>query len=128
MKDLIKEVAPFLLMKFWKRDQWNNEYFDGIGYSEALVEELSKRAEAVAYADAFGNVITATTKGFSRNTLTNTFDRPLFTFPPIHDIEAIENRVAEACIKAIKSIDDGEAPEYSHCLETLGSGEWRKHK
>jgi hypothetical protein len=26
----------------------------------------------------------------------------LFTFPPIHDIEAIENRVAEACAWAVE--------------------------
>jgi len=63
---------------------------------------------------------------------------PVFTFPPTHDIEAIENRVAEACAKAcIKEavqivIDGPEERAYnnatSDCAEAIKSGAWRKYK
>ena len=43
------------------------------------------KPEPVAYADAFGNVITKATKEFSRNVLTNEFNRPLYATPPQSD-------------------------------------------
>ena len=137
MKDLIKEVALEVAQDFISM-RGTPQAFIADGWIPVLMEkflaELSKRAEASSV--AFQHEDTGRTTSVAHYEADD-FERlnrrwfkvgPLFTFPPIHDIEAIENRVAEACIKALKSIDDGEAPEYSHCLETLGSGEWRKYK
>lgn len=89
---------------------------DLVEFATAFLAELSKRAEAVgfchidaeegadcfqAWADTYVNI-------------------PVFTFPPINDIEAIENRVAEAVWKAIT---EGETYE-----DVVISGEWRKYK
>ena len=34
----IKEIAKRLVHGYWKRDQWNMEYFDSVGF--ALILEL----------------------------------------------------------------------------------------
>ena len=52
----IKEIAQRLAPGYWKRDQWNIEYFDSVGFAEALIEpykaELLKEAgEPVLYAE-----------------------------------------------------------------------------
>ena len=38
----IKEIATRLVHDYWKRDQWNMEYFDSVGFAEALIAELAK--------------------------------------------------------------------------------------
>ena len=59
---------------------------------------------------------------------------PLFTFPPINDIEAIENRTAEACAKAAESDSEPAMNWFSSAIpgkfiaDELRSGEWRKYK
>jgi hypothetical protein len=39
----INEIAQRISKDYWKRDQWNIEYFDVVGYSNALVAELAKQ-------------------------------------------------------------------------------------
>ena len=34
----LKETAQRLAPDYWKRDQWNIEYFDSVGFAEALIE------------------------------------------------------------------------------------------
>ena len=129
MKELIKTVALEVAEKFFDPEM---DAYHAARYVEACIAELSERAEATAYdiRDSNGDGQTVLAKYIDDpNRLIAVTVTKLFAFPPIHDdLEAIENRVAEACIKALKSIDDGEAPEYSHCLETLGSGKWREYK
>ena len=33
----IKEIAQKLAHSYWKRDQWNIEYFDSVGFAEAII-------------------------------------------------------------------------------------------
>lgn len=115
MKDLIKEVALEGAEKFGVVAD-DSEIVDLVTW---CVAELSKRAEAVgfchidaeegadcfqAWADTYVNI-------------------PVFTFQPIHDIEAIENRTAEACAKVCDSYQGGE-----YYATLIGAGEWRKYK
>lgn len=87
---------------------------DLVEFATAFLAELSKRAEAVAVADG----------SFNHNC---ELGSPLFTFPPIHDIEAIENRVAEACAKWVKANIRGRDGG-SFIAEAIQSGAWRKYK
>ena len=135
MKDLIKEVAQFVVESgFGARE---NDWASHAVFLEDALAELSKRAEAVVCwkdSEARNRVIFPPMRPESGD------DGwlPLFTFPPIHDIEAIENRVAEACAKAcIKEavqivIDGPEERAYnnatSDCAEAIRSEEWRKYK
>ena len=50
----IKEIAQKLAPGYWNRDQWNIEYFDSVGFAEALIESykaglLKEAGEPVAY-------------------------------------------------------------------------------
>ena len=162
MKDLIKEVA----LSVWASQESAADTRSGdqiiTEFATAFLAELSKRAEAVAYWQyrTFYEDNTSTPgwsewETFEPCGLLSVEDqvedlrvyisrgckyeiRQLFTFPPIHDIEAIENRVSEACAKAcIKEavqivIDGPEERAYnnatSDCAEAIRSGEWRKYK
>lgn len=130
MKDMIKEVALDIANKLDpERARLGGDFQFGFNtvqlFAELVVAELSKRAEAVgfchidaeegadcfqAWADTYVNI-------------------PVFTFQPIHDIEEIENRTAEACAKL-----QLERSYARHCsdkhgdAEALLSGEWRKYK
>lgn len=142
MKDLIKEVALYIAKKMPEGFIWH----EGCGWETGIIEseltdfvtaflaELSKRAEAVAYQHRDG-MLSCRLPGGGVPGIDWT---PLHPSPPIHDTEAIENRVAEACAKAcIKEavqivIDGPEERAYnnatSDCAEAIRSGEWRKHK
>lgn len=137
MKDLIKEVALEVAREMYVGESAVVERYSLDKFLELGLVELSKRAEAVACwkdSEARNRVIFPPMKPESGD------DGwlPLFTFPTIHDIEAIENRVAEACAKAcIKEavqivIDGPEERAYnnatSDCAEAIRSGEWRKYK
>lgn len=118
MKDLIKEVAQFVVESgFGARE---NDWASHAVFLEDALAELSKRAEAEFYywEHIHGeiNPILSTNCGPHPDyTIT-----PLFTFPPLQDIEAIENRVAEACAKLADS-------RWGAAL-LIRSGEWRKYK
>lgn len=128
MKDLITGVAALVGIPEDK--------------ATAFLAELSKRADAVAWMQI--SVEEGVDTKVPRSNKPGKFNpewwkfEPLFTFPPIHDIEAIENRVAEACAKAcIKEavqivIDGPEERAYnnatSDCAEAIKSGAWRKYK
>ena len=50
----IKEITQKLAPGYWKRDQWNIEYFDSVGFAEAIIstykaELLNEVGEPVAY-------------------------------------------------------------------------------
>ena len=52
----LKEIAQKLAPGYWKRDQWNMEYFDSVGFAEALIESykaelLKEVGEPVLYAE-----------------------------------------------------------------------------
>lgn len=52
----IKEITQKLVHGYWKRDQWNLEYFDSVGFAEALIsaykaELLKEAGEPVLYAE-----------------------------------------------------------------------------
>lgn len=103
MKDLIKEVAQFVVESgFGARE---NDWASHAVFLEDALAELSKRAEAVAWFYVHNETGESV---FSRSDDDECAERgwtkePLFTFPPIHDIEAIENRVAESCAKVCDS-------------------------
>lgn len=135
MKDLIKTVA--LVVAKDVDIGANNES------TAALVEwvlihglaELSKRAEAVAYdvRDSNGDGQTVLAKYVKDpNRLIAVTITKLFTFPPIRDIEAIENSVAEACASlAYETLDDTFLSGHGYATnisEAIRSGEWRKYK
>jgi malic enzyme len=88
----------------------------------AFLAELSKRAEA----DLTEGFIQSVPDRCDRILWKNSY----YHLPPIHDIEAIEDRVAEACAKvAIEQQQDGECPERAtYIAEAIRSGEWRKYK
>lgn len=146
MKDLIKEVALEVserLVGSYLLDS-NQEYSEE--FATAFLAALSKRAEAVAWMQI--SVEEGITTRFPRADKPSKFNPdwwrfdPLFTFPPIHDIEAIENRVAEACAKTLSPLKNHyiESPGHSDrekalliaaiddATELLRSGEWRKYK
>lgn len=117
MKDLIKEVALYV-----GREMFDCERPADAAFFEACLIELSNRAEAVVCwkdSEARNRVIFPPMKPEAGD------DGwlPLFTFPPIHDIEAIENRGAEACAKFIATEWGEEGAAYE-----IRSGEWRKYK
>lgn len=133
MKDLIKEVALEVAYKlnsvkqaglsFTSRDEVIDEY--AVKFATAFLAELSKREEAVAWWhyrinnkwDGF-TIDEPPDDAYDEGSLTK-----LFTFPPIHDIEAIENRVAEACAKVYL-----ETYDLTDIADDVRSGEWRKYK
>ncbi len=52
----IKKIAQKIAPDYWKRDQWNIEYFDSVGFAEALIsaykaELLKEVGEPVLYAE-----------------------------------------------------------------------------
>ena len=139
MKNLIKQVA----LDVARTSQFNDiGEATLMGFAEAFLAELSKRADAVAWMQI--SVEEGVDTKVPRSNKPGKFNpewwkfEPLFTFPPINSIEAIENRVAEACAKAcIKEavqivIDGPEERAYnnatSDCAEAIKSGEWRKYK
>lgn len=149
MKDLIKEVA----LSVWASQENAADTRSGdqivTEFATAFLAELSKRAEAVAYIDRrsfeyhVDNSLETSLSVWrgsdgAKCNIHGSAPMFLFTLPPIHDIEAIENRVAEACAKAcIKEavqivIDGPEERAYnnatSDCAEAIRSGEWRKYK
>jgi len=148
MKDLIKEVALEVAREMYVGESAVVERYSLDKFLELGLVELSKRAEAVGEMheshtkppkDADGHWC----KEILLYSPNNPGDLPKYrvpvsTFPPTHDIEAIENRVAEACAKAcIKEavqivIDGPEERAYnnatSDCAEAIKSGAWRKYK
>jgi hypothetical protein len=155
MKDLIKEVALDIANKLDPaRAELGGDFQFGFNtvqlFAELVVAELSKRAEAVGEMheshtkppkDADGHWC----KEILLYSPNNPGDLPkyrvpVFTFPPTHDIEAIENRVAEACAKLadaqqemrIKFIEGmgGESRPFvpKDTAEAIRNQEWRKHK
>lgn len=140
MKDMIKEVAlsnarEYLTFKLGGRKGLDIEEIVGDDeiYTEivnelseqfvAFLAELSKRAEAVGIAKPYYNRSSDQNIPDARWIKTVESGTKLFTFPPIHDIEAIENRVAEACAEYV-SINLFSCGEYA---EAIRSGEWRKY-
>lgn len=124
MKDLIKEVA----LSVWASQENAADTRSGdqiiTEFATVFLAELSKRAEAVATVVSSGELDLPLLRWVSANTSLETpSGAKLFTFPPIHDIEAIENRTAEACAKAIRFADNG-----TEAAEILRQGEWREHK
>jgi hypothetical protein len=123
MKDLIKTVALEVA---------NTPRFNDIGeatltgFATVFLAELSKRAEAVGY-------LRVTEKALVFMPLEPTRDGTRFcTFPPIRDIETIENSVAEACASlAYETLDDTFLSGHGYATnisEAIRSGEWRKYK
>lgn len=130
MKDLIKEVALDIANKLDpERARLGGDFQFGFNtvqlFAELVVAELSKRAEAVGRFWHNGNgKWVQDTKARRIKGIT----QPLFTFPPIHDIEAIENRVAEACAKVCMGPNNDGNIFADDCAEAIRSGEWRKYK
>lgn len=142
MKDLIKQVALEVADKlnsakqaglsFTSRDEVIDEY--AVKFATAFLAELSKRAEAVGYVECHEDGrqwIHRTRHGM--DTIKNG-DR-VFNFPPIHDIEAIENQVAEtfAEVCATRAMRHPYAHEVRRdealaCEAEISAGEWRKYK
>jgi len=140
MKDLITGVAALVGIPEDK--------------ATAFLAELSKRADAVAWMQI--SVEEGVDTKVPRSNKPGKFNpewwkfEPLFTFPPIHDIEAIENRVAEACAKFVdkrhlNALDairlanketgehiqirrEARSGESADIAEAIRSGEWRKYK
>lgn len=106
MKGLIKEVALDIANKLDpERAKLGGDFQFGFNtvqlFGELVVAELTARAEASCV--AFQHEDTGRTTSVAHDEADD-FERlnqrwfkvgPLFTFPPIHDIEAIENRTAE---------------------------------
>ena len=131
MKDLIKEVALEVALKVGQQYPPRLKGEDAvIEFATAFLAELSKRAEAVAYITYKGNLLHAA----DPRVIEYSNPDPLFTFPPINDIEAIENRVAEACAATCDEQKDecGTDTDYWHgakwCAEAIRNQEWRKYK
>lgn len=98
MKDLIKTVA----LEVWPKVSKSTSVGQSIAveFATAFLAELSKRAKATAYdvRDSNGDGQTVLAKYIEDpNRLIAVTVTKLFAFPLIHDdLEAIENRVAEA--------------------------------
>lgn len=88
----------------------------------AFLAELSKRAGAIYQIRPDGENWIDCSKTYYE--LWKGEKRIVYLAPSLHDIEAIENRVAEACAKACESdLYRGE-----HFAGEIRSGEWRKYK
>ena len=126
MKDLIKEVALSVAHSMQKALPREMQYGVNaeftVEFATAFLAELSKRAEAVAWHHPDEGL------SYSNHYTGNI---PLFTFPLIHDIEAIENRVAEACAKLVTPNPDDKTGAYQlgvHLAGAIRNQEWRKYK
>ena len=118
----IKEIAQKLAPGYWKRDQWNIEYFDSVEFAEALIESykaelLKEVGEPVGYVfkdDATRNFYNS--RIGSANEYGN-YAQPLFT----------SDQVAAAIIKATKPLEERRCEicgyaehhrEHTSCLRT----------
>lgn len=137
----IKEIATRLEPQYWHRDRGIGEFFDTCGFAEALVAEIQRRGEPVAFiqADPDGHLmLTEITKTAEAQQL-DQWDKqmgwtvvPLFTFPP--SIEALEDKVAEAIaayLDSVAKITDMSSRAfvkhiYCAAAATIRSGEYRK--
>lgn len=132
MKDLIKEVALEMSTKLLDAYLLNSRKDYSEAFATAFLTELSKRAEAVAWMQI--SVEEGVDTKVPRSNKPEKFNpewwkfEPLFSFPPIHDIEAIENRVAEACAKICMGPSNDGNIFADDCAEAIRSGEWRKYK
>ena len=98
----IKEIAKKLAPDYWKRDQWNIEYFDSVGFAEALIEsykaELLKEAgEPVGYHYLPNNEMFPVEE-VSRSNLKNNPQDYVFLYT--------SDQVAAAIIKATKPLEE----------------------
>jgi len=133
MKDMIKEVALEVAEKrggiIWCEGSLNEEgIVEGklLQFTTEFLAELSKRAEAVAcygYRYTESRPIYYNPPSVIINGCEPIEAIILFTFPPIHDIEAIENRTAEACAKVYLETHD-----LTDIADGVRPGEWRKYK
>lgn len=135
MNDLIKQVALDIANKLDpERAELGGDFQFGFNtvqlFAELVVAELSKRAEAVAYKFEDGSIVHLHDMQFVGDK-TGQKVWPCFTFPAIHDIEAIENRVAEAICEMLRHKDKncfGAHNYYLHAANCVEEGEWRKYK
>lgn len=101
---------------------------DLVEFATAFLAELSKRAEDVYVVTYIDGICTLESDDGKELPVEFT---ELFTFPPIHDIEAIENRVAEAICEMLRHKDKncfGARNYYLHAANCVEEGEWRKYK
>lgn len=148
MKELIKTVALEVADQLDpERKKLGGDFQFGFNtvqlFAERVVAELSKRAEAVAFRADFATCLSAENRYVNWETRYSIMEPkcpigsiknvlPLFTFPPIRDIEAIENSVAEACASlAYETLDDTFLSGHGYATnisEAIRSGEWKKYK
>ena len=99
----IKEIALKLAQSYWKRDQWNIEYFDSVGFAEALIE--SYKAELLKeVGEPFGYMMPHYEEMppiFRRHPLPKGHS-PLFASETLYT----SDQVAAAILKATKPLEE----------------------
>lgn len=126
----IKEIAEQVSKRIYVEDGLLLSKFISEKFAEALIESckselLKEVGEPVAwkYKKYSGGVYVSEHRWDKDQNLYD--EEPLFAFPP--SVEAIENKVAEACSKLCGSI--AETPGHhgaTDCESAIDSGEWRK--
>lgn len=98
----IKEIAKKLAPDYWKRDQWNIEYFDSVGFAEALIE--SYKAELL---DEVGEPVAEVIRKFSYK---GDFETAVVRWEgeiPHHGVDLYtSDQVAAAIEKATKPLEE----------------------
>lgn len=104
----IKEIAQKLVHGYWKRDQWNIEYFDSVGFAEALISaykaELQKEVQGGQ--PDLGEPVAWKYKKYSGGVYVSEHrwdkDQNLYDEEPLYT----PDQVAAAILKATKSLEE----------------------
>ena len=104
-------------------------------FAEALIAELAKQNVPCAFlhewieyhpfGDTFAGEPCATITNDEKPFDSSDTVSPLFTFPP--SVEAIENKVAEACALQVATEIKFHWLDAARVAKEIRSGEWRKH-
>lgn len=111
MKDLLKEVALEVADKLEQRGRtYSPDHY--VEFATAFQAELSNRAEAVAWMNPMNNVVMDNQRKTLHPDRYSNFSVPLFTFPPIHDIEIVGlKELLEEVQKADDALSAGDSNE-----------------
>ena len=106
-----------------------------VAFAEALIAEIAKQNVPCAFlhewieyhpfGDTFAGEPCATITNDEKPFDSSDTVSPLFTFPP--SVEAIENKVAEACALQVATEIKFHWLDAARVAKEIRSGEWRKH-
>lgn len=132
----IREIALRVAKKMRAESEWDvlDLVCNSENFAEALVAEIAKQNVPCAFlhewieyhpfGDTFAGEPCATITNDEKPFDSSDTVSPLFTFPP--SVEAIENKVAEACALQVATETKFHWLDAARVAKEIRSGEWRK--